>query len=118
MWNINVPKTIPASQNSKYIVRSRDACEKFAMESIRWLSSFNFEHDFTICGDLFLPKLEDQGHETLSSVLRNEYFHSMKRGWARSFMSCGSASTNNSLESLNGNALSRDIVGGTRGNMA
>ena len=36
MWNINVPETIPASQKSKFIVRARDACEKFAMESIRW----------------------------------------------------------------------------------
>jgi MULE transposase domain/SWIM zinc finger len=118
MWNINVPETIPASQKSKFIVRARDACEKFAMESIRWLSSIAFEHDFTICADLFLTKLEAQGHEVMSNVLRNEYFHSMKRGWARAFMPCGSASTNNSLESFNGNALSRDIVGGTRTTMA
>jgi SWIM zinc finger len=33
-------------------------------------------------------------------------------------MPCGSASTNNSLESFNGNALSRDIVGGTCTTMA
>jgi hypothetical protein len=101
MWNINVPETIPASQNSKFIVRARDACEKFSMESIRWLSSIAFKHDFTICADLFLTKLEAQGHEILSSVLRNEYFHGMKRGWARALMPCGSASTNNSLESFN-----------------
>jgi MULE transposase domain len=104
-------------KKSKFIVRARDACEKYAMESIRWLSSIAFEHDFTICADLFLTKLEAQGHEILSNVLRNEYFHSMKRGWARAFMPCGSASSNNSLESFNGNALSRDIVGGTRTTM-
>jgi broad specificity polyphosphatase/5'/3'-nucleotidase SurE len=37
MWNINVPETIPASQKSNFIVLARDACEKFDMESIRWL---------------------------------------------------------------------------------
>jgi hypothetical protein len=35
MWNINVAETIPASQKTKFIVRARDACEKFAMESIQ-----------------------------------------------------------------------------------
>jgi hypothetical protein len=54
----------------------------------------------------------------LSNVLRNEYFHNTKRGWARVFMPCGSARTKNSLESFNGNALSQDIVGGTRTTMA
>jgi hypothetical protein len=72
MWNIDVPETIPASQKSKFIVRARDACEKLAMESIRWLSSMAFEHGFTICADLILTKLEAQGHEILSNVLRNE----------------------------------------------
>jgi hypothetical protein len=88
------------------------------MESIWWLSSIAFEHDFTICADLFLTKLEAQGHEMLSNVLRDEYFQGMKRGWARAFLPCRSASTNNSRESFNGNALSRDIVGGTRTTMA
>jgi hypothetical protein len=118
LWSINVPETISASQKSKFIVRARDTCEKLAMESIRWLSSIAFEHDFTVCADLFLTKLEVQGHEMLSSVLRNEFFQGMKRGRARAFMPCGSANTNNSLESFNGNALSRDIVGGTRTTMA
>jgi MULE transposase domain len=118
MWNINVPETIPASQNSKFIVRARDACEKFTMESIRWLSSIAFEHDFAICADLFLTKLEAQGPEILSSVFRNENFHSIKRVWARAFMPWGSASTNNSLELFNGNALSQDIAGGTRTTVA
>jgi hypothetical protein len=31
MWNINVPETIPASQNSKFIVRARDAYEKLLL---------------------------------------------------------------------------------------
>jgi hypothetical protein len=42
------------------------------MESIRWLSSIAFKPDFTICADLFLTKLEAQGHKILSNVLRNE----------------------------------------------
>jgi hypothetical protein len=37
-----------------------------------------------------------------------------KRGWARSMMPKGSASTNNSLEAFNGNVLSQGIVCGTR----
>jgi hypothetical protein len=118
LWNINVPATISDSQKPKFIVRARDAFEKFDMESVRWLSSVAFEHDFTICDDLFLSKLEVQGHEMLNSVLRNEYFHGMKRGWARAFTPCGSASTNNSLQSFHGSALSRDIAGGTRTTMA
>jgi hypothetical protein len=88
------------------------------MESIRWLSSIAFEHNFTTCADLFLTKLEIQGHEILSDVLRNEYFRSMNRVLARAFIPCGSARTNNSLESFNGNALSQDVVGGTRTTMA
>jgi hypothetical protein len=67
--------------------------------------------------DLFLTKLEARGHVILITVLHNEYFHGMKRGRARAFIPCGSTSTNNSLESFNGNALSRDIVGGTRTTM-
>jgi hypothetical protein len=71
MWNINVPETVPASKKSNFIELAHDAFEKFAMESIRWLSSIAFEHDFTICAELFLTKLGAQGHEILSGVLRN-----------------------------------------------
>jgi MULE transposase domain len=62
LWKINVPETISASKKSKFIVRASDGCEMFAMESIRWLSSIAFDHDFTTCADLFLTKLEAQGH--------------------------------------------------------
>jgi hypothetical protein len=51
-------------------------------------------------------------------MLHNEFFHDIKGGWARAFIPCGSTSTSNLLESFNGNALSRDIVGGTRATMA
>jgi hypothetical protein len=87
-------------------VRARNACEKFDMEFIRWLSSIAFELDFAICADLFLTKLEAQGHEILSNVLRSKHFRIMKRGWARALISCGSAITNKSQESFKGNALS------------
>jgi hypothetical protein len=110
MWNINLSETIPASEKYKFIVRARDACEKFSTESIRWLSSIAFEHDFTICADLFLTKLEAHRHKILRNVLHSEYFLSIERGWARAFMPCGSASTNNLLESFNGNALSRTLL--------
>jgi hypothetical protein len=41
-------------------------------------------------------------------------FGGCKRGWARSFTIPGSATTNNALESYNGNELATDIAAGSR----
>jgi hypothetical protein len=49
MLNINIPETIPAVQKYKFIVQPLETCKKFAMESIRRLSSIALEHDFYIC---------------------------------------------------------------------
>ena len=75
-------------------------------------------YEFELCSEVFLRKLEPLGNEELSKALRREYFQGIKCGWARCMMPWGSAATNNSLESFNGNSLSRDIVAGSRMTMA
>jgi hypothetical protein len=51
-------------------------------------------------------------------MLSKEYFEGCKRGWARSCTTPGSATTNNALESFNGNVLAREIAAGSRSNIS
>jgi hypothetical protein len=46
--------------------------------------------------------------------LSKEYFEGNKRGRARAFITHGSATTNNALESFNGNVLAKDTAAGSR----
>jgi hypothetical protein len=103
--NIDVPSAISSSQKSRFIIRARDARERFAQEALRWLSTLSFIHEFTLFSDLFLQMLHAQGDSELSDKLSAECFQGIKRGWARCVIPCGSAGTNNSLEALNGSIL-------------
>jgi MULE transposase domain len=114
LWNIYVPPTISSTLKSRFIIRARDARERFAQEALRWLSSLSFIHEFTLFSAIFIQLLHAQGDQELSDTLRAEYFQGIKRGWARCMMPCGSAGTNNSLEAFNGSVLERDIVAGSR----
>jgi hypothetical protein len=117
-WNIAVPSAISSSQKSRFIIRARDARERFAKEALRWLSTLSVIHEFTLFSNLFLQMLHAQGDSELSNTLRAEYFQGIKRVRARCMMPCGSAGTNNSLEAFNGSILERDIVAGSRMTMA
>jgi MULE transposase domain len=79
-WNIAVPSAISSSQKSRFILRARDARERFAQEGLRWLSTLSFIHVFTIFSDLFLQMLHAQGYSDLSDTLRAEYSQGIKRG--------------------------------------
>jgi hypothetical protein len=79
LWNIAVPSAIASSQNSHFIIRARDALERFAQESLRWLSTLSFIQEFTLFSDLFLQMLHAQGDSDLSKTLRAEYFQGIKR---------------------------------------
>jgi hypothetical protein len=118
VWNISVPSAISSSQKSRFIIRARDARERFTLEDLQWLSTLSFIHEFILFSDLFLQMLHAQGDSELSNTLRAEYFQGIKRGWARCMMPCGSAGTNNSLEAFNASILERDIVAGSRMTMA
>jgi hypothetical protein len=102
LWNIAVPSLTSSSQKSRFIIRARDARERFAQKALRWLSTLPFIHEFTFFSYLFLQMLHAQGDSELSDTLRAENFRGIKRGWAKCMMLCGTAGTNNSLEAFNG----------------
>ena len=54
LCNVAVPSAISSSQKSRFIIRARDARERFAQEALRWLSTLSFIHEFTLFSDLFL----------------------------------------------------------------
>jgi hypothetical protein len=114
LWQITVPSTIPASQKRAFVQRARNERERFTQDSIRWLSSLQSLDDFTLAGKLFLEILRAQGDQVFYDALCKEYFQGCKRGWARSCTTPGSATTNNALESFNGNVLAREIAAGSR----
>jgi MULE transposase domain len=114
LWEVDIPSTIPASQNSAFVQRARNDRERFTQNSIRWLSSLHNEDYFTLGSKLFLEILRAQADQAIFDALSKEYFEGDKRGWAREFITPCSATTNNALESFNGNVLARDIVAGSR----
>jgi MULE transposase domain len=114
LWDVTVPSTLLASQKPAYVQRVRGDRERFAQDSIRWLSSLQNEDDFTCASRLFLEILRAQGDQGFYDALSKEYFEESKRGWARAFITPGSATTNNALESFNGNVLAKDVAAGSR----
>jgi hypothetical protein len=70
--------------------------------------------DFTLAGKLFLEILRAQGDQAFYDSLCKEYFEGCKRGWARLCTAPSSATTNNALDSFNGNVLAREIAAGSR----
>jgi MULE transposase domain len=114
LWEVTVPSTMSARQKSAFVQRARNDRERFAQDSIRWLSSLQNLDDFTLGSKLFLEILRSQGDQAFFDSLSKEYFEENKRGWARAFITRGSATTNNALESFNGNVLARDIAAGSR----
>jgi MULE transposase domain/SWIM zinc finger len=114
VWNIAVPAGMSPAQKTKFVVQARKERERFAQESIRWLSTISCCAEFELAGKIFLEILHAQGDGSFSDSLKKEYFDGIKVGWARAFLPCGSAGTNNSLEAFNGNILSKDIAAGSR----
>jgi hypothetical protein len=118
LWEVSTPPTVTASQKSAFVQRARNDRERFAQDSILWLSSLQNVEDFTLASKLFLEIIRAQGDQGFYEALSKEYFKGNKRGWARAFITSGSATTNNALESLNGNVLAKDIAAGSRMTMA
>jgi MULE transposase domain/SWIM zinc finger len=114
LWQVTVPASIPANRKNAFVVRARNEREAFTQDFIRWISSLQSPEEFSLASQLFLAILRDQGDQAFSDTLSKEYFEGHKRGWARSFTTRGSATTNNALESFNGNVLARDIAAGSR----
>jgi MULE transposase domain len=53
LWEVSTPPTITASQKSAFVQRARNDRERFAQDSIRWLSSLQNVEDFTLASKLF-----------------------------------------------------------------
>jgi hypothetical protein len=70
--------------------------------------------DFTLASKLFLEIIRAQGDQGFYDALSKEYFEGNKRGWARAFITPGSATTNSALKSFNGSVLAKDIAAGSR----
>jgi hypothetical protein len=101
-------------QKSAFGQRVRNDREIFTQDSIRWLCSLQHVDDFTLGSKVFLEILGSQGDQAFFDALSKEYFEGNKRGWARVFITRGSATTSNALKSVNGNVLAREIVAGSR----
>jgi hypothetical protein len=114
LWQIAVPPTIPDIQKRAFVQWVRNERERLTQDSIRWLSSLQSLDDFTLAGKLFLEILRAQGDQGFYDALCKEYFEGCKRGLERSLTSPGSATTNNALESSNGNEFAREITAGSR----
>jgi hypothetical protein len=70
--------------------------------------------DFTLASKRFLEIIRAQGDQWFNDALSKDYFEGNKCGWARAFITPGSATTNNAVESFNGNVLAKDIAAGSR----
>jgi hypothetical protein len=85
LWKIAVPSAISSSQKSRFVIRARDARERFAQEALRWLSTLSFIHEFTLFSDLFLQMLHSQGDSELSNTTQGRVFSRNQEGLGKMY---------------------------------
>jgi len=113
LWNIDPPSNLAKREKSVYLRKKRDELTQYSRDMIAWLSIIPEKSTFDVCCELFKIFLESNNHTEHAQMIE-DYSRDGQRGWSRAYMPCGSATTNNALESFNYHALQATLSNGAR----